>query len=298
MWLSRKCPIIWCESLIDRYFLYWNNLIENQKNFPQMRSNILRKNLSSFALNGWAKPNLGYSIYRYVCIKLWQDTCIFACIVELFAFHLKIANFAITCKRLRFSRCPAIVFRAWLYTLRWSQSHLRRSQRCRLDSQATPWYQTPTCQRRHPWKILCMLLKSALGTTSITQSKVGLKLYNRSDRPQEAEVCLADFEPKRVVVFTPNFTPVTCRLITFLLCTWSSWSLQFSALAAVSQASSANRPACTSSIYGNGVRCWRWRLGGDQHTLHASAVEGTSPVVSWSQRIVFGLSGYAWLHHP
>ena len=61
-----------------------------------------------------------------------------------------------------------------------------------------------------------MVLKSVVGTTSKTQSEVHLKLYNRSDRPQEAEVLLADFEPNRVVVFTPHFTPVTCRLITFL----------------------------------------------------------------------------------
>ena len=120
MWLSRKFPIIWCESLIDWHFFYWNNLIESQKYSSQMILDTFRKTLSSCALNGWEEPNLVYIIYKHVRANLWKATPVFVFIAELFSFHVKVANAAITCSRMQFSGWPPIVFCMWLCALWWT----------------------------------------------------------------------------------------------------------------------------------------------------------------------------------
>ena len=76
----------------------------SQKISPQKNSSTLRKTLSSYALNGWEEPNLVCRIYKHVRIILWEATSNFTFFAKLFPFHIKVANVAITCLRIRFSR--------------------------------------------------------------------------------------------------------------------------------------------------------------------------------------------------
>ena len=74
------------------------------KRSPQKDSSTLRKTLSSYALNGWEGPNRVCGIYKHVRIILWEATSNFTFFAKLFPFHIKVANVAITCLRMQFSR--------------------------------------------------------------------------------------------------------------------------------------------------------------------------------------------------
>ena len=90
-------------------------IVANQKHSFRKNSNTIRKTLSSCALNGWDEPNLGYSMYKDVCAQLWETSCIFILILEL--FHFKFNNLQYLAHKCHFQNMQ-IAHWCYVYTQR------------------------------------------------------------------------------------------------------------------------------------------------------------------------------------